>query len=91
MWELGDASDDEEDDPNASGYRSPRPGGTGLGVSGGEGERARMIEEREDDDEENRASVSSDATLAHPSPTAYEDDFEDWDQTKGKGKPAEEP
>ena len=82
LWELGEASDDEDDAEvplphrEVSSASDPTIGG----------ERARMIDDHEDDDdEENRGSVSSDATLAHPAgePTPYRDDeFGDWGETE---------
>ncbi|PSS06520.1 hypothetical protein PHLCEN_2v3687 [Hermanssonia centrifuga] len=84
LWQLGEVSDEEDaDEPGFP--HSPRRG-EGVGVTGGEGERARMMEDHEPEHEEDhRASVSSDATLARPEGDggAYADDeFGDWGEAK---------
>lgn len=88
LWELGEASDEEEEDGEElpEGYKSPLRGvGVSTSLPDVEGERARMMENREDD--EHRESVSSDATLAHPPGEAMQytdDDFGDWGESDGK-------
>lgn len=77
-WQLGNASDDEED--FAAPRRAERPW-----AAGGEGERARMLEDAEHDvHDDARESTSSDATLARPDHdgAAYTDDFDDWKASK---------
>lgn len=90
LWELGEASDDEDGAEEPDAFPSPRRDSPGASLPNGEGERARMIEEPADDDE-HRESVSSDATLAHPAGEAVpyiDDDFGDWGE--GEGKPHQE-
>lgn len=81
-WQLGDASDDEDGSEVPRGFGSARRGESGW-VEGGDGERARMID---DIDDEHRESTSSDATLARPENEvgAYADDFDDWQSGKAR-------
>lgn len=78
-WQLGDVSDDED----AAGFSSARRGTTERpwAEGGGEGERARMMEDHDAAEDEHRESTSSDATLARPD-HAYTDDFDDWKNGK---------
>lgn len=84
LWQIGDASDDEDD----SGHpRSPRPvrHRSSSARSRGEGEQERMIGDGDDVEEgEHRESTSSDATLARPdSARGYaDDDFGGWQNGK---------
>ena len=83
-WQLGDASDDEDGSfPSAQRRTADRPWAEG----GGEGERARMLEDHDGTaEEEHRESTSSDATLARPEheAPAYTDDFDDWENGKAR-------
>lgn len=80
-WQLGDASEDEDSGfPSAQRRAADRP----WAEAGGEGERARMMEDHDSADEAPRESTSSDATLARPEPDggAYTDEFGDWKSGK---------
>ncbi|CAL1707415.1 unnamed protein product [Somion occarium] len=71
VWQLGEASDDEEE-----GFV---PRSQGLGETHGEGERERMIANHDHGDEDlRRASTSSDATLARPEAEGSGDEFGKW-------------
>ena len=86
LWELGEASEDDGDELS-EGYPSPLREGMSVSVPGGEGERARMMEDSVGEEEDgHRASVSSDATLAQPPGEAvpYTDDFADWARVRGR-------
>ena len=76
VWQVGDVSDDE-DSEDYTGYMSRRQG---LGAEDGEGERQRILsaQDNPDEDEDQRASTSSDATLARPEADA---DFGSWEAT----------
>ncbi|CCM05004.1 uncharacterized protein FIBRA_07203 [Fibroporia radiculosa] len=80
LWQIGDASDDEEHDQP----HSPRPVRQRRGSARSrregeeEGEEERMI--GGDRDGEHRESTSSDATLARPE---RDDEFGEWEQGKG--------
>jgi magnesium transporter len=86
MWELGDASDDED------GAEVPKGAKRGVGGWAADrtedGERVRMIDDRDNgEDEEHRESTSSDATLARPEHESTEfvdDEFGEW--TEGKAR-----
>ncbi|THH32286.1 hypothetical protein EUX98_g1900 [Antrodiella citrinella] len=81
VWQVGDASDeeDEDEDDGYTGYTSRR----GLAEENGEGERQRILSgDHVDDEDEHRASTSSDATLARPDTDADADaDFGKWEHT----------
>lgn len=78
LWQVGDVSDDEDGEEYPS-YLSRRQG---LGEENGEGERQRILSslDNADDDEDQRASTSSDATLARPEAEA-DADFGKWEST----------
>lgn len=81
-WQLGDASDDEDGGFSAQRRAADRPW-----AAGGEGERARMMEDHDSLAEEpHRESTSSDATLARPDHdgAAYSDEFDDWKDGKAR-------
>ncbi|KAH8093965.1 hypothetical protein BXZ70DRAFT_896986 [Cristinia sonorae] len=74
VWQVGDVSDDEDEDNRP--YMTRRQG---LGEEDGRGERQRILSARDtpedDDDEDQRASTSSDATLARPDDA----EFGEWE------------
>lgn len=75
VWQLGEASDGEEDAEDAQSVRlrarsrSPRPGvgvGVGVGVGGvkgGEGERRRMLDDHEEEEEEREREGGSEGVV----------------------------
>ncbi|TCD71594.1 hypothetical protein EIP91_007341 [Steccherinum ochraceum] len=80
VWQVGDVSDEEEDDgEDYTGYLSRRQ--PGLGEEHGVGERQRILEHVDDEDEDQRASTSSDATLARADADPDEE-FGKWEATK---------
>lgn len=81
-WQLGDVSDEEDGGFPAAPRQADRPW-----AAGGEGERARMLEDHDALAEDaHRESTSSDATLARPEHdgAAYTDDFDDWKDGKAR-------
>lgn len=83
QWQLGDASDDEDEAAVPRGFGSARRGESGWAE--GEGERARMMDDLDGHvpEEGHRESTSSDATLArNENEGAYTDEFDEW----GPGK-----
>ncbi|GBE81573.1 hypothetical protein SCP_0313020 [Sparassis crispa] len=81
IWQLGDASDEEDE----GGRRSPlarreRP----ASVRGREEHQPMIRDEHSGEGDERRESTSSDATLARPenSPAFVDDGFEDWERSK---------
>ncbi|KAI0093398.1 hypothetical protein BDY19DRAFT_923533 [Irpex rosettiformis] len=84
VWELGEASDDEDEPPTTA--VSPRKGLLHTAKSGEpvSEERTHMLAEDDAEHEglEHRESTSSDATLARPE---AEEEFGDWNQSKGAG------
>lgn len=78
VWQVGDASDDEDGGEDFTGYLSRRQ--PGMGQENGEGERQRILSGHDgvDDEEEQRASTSSDATLARPDGD-HDADFAKWE------------
>lgn len=77
VWQVGDASDDEDGD-DYTGYLSSQR--QGLGEENGQGERQRILSANDvaEEDEGRRASTSSDATLARPD-AAPDAEFGDWE------------
>ncbi|KAF9222540.1 hypothetical protein BS17DRAFT_783009 [Gyrodon lividus] len=87
LWQLGDASDDEEGP--VSGARARRHTPAGVNRSGASGvtaqeEGSRLIRDEENDDDEHRhrRSISSDATLARNDASDqdvyHDDEFGEW-------------
>ncbi|OBZ67037.1 hypothetical protein A0H81_12867 [Grifola frondosa] len=85
VWQLGDASDEEEEGDRAVLQR--RHSGAGrISAKGGEGENEHMMGGHDDDEDGHRESTSSDATLARPDSAAFVDDeeFGAWGSSGGK-------
>ncbi|KAK7675965.1 hypothetical protein QCA50_021078 [Cerrena zonata] len=70
LWQVGDASDDEDEDFV--------PRNQGLSEADGRGERQRILADQEDDEPLARASTSSDATLTRPEAEGSGDEFGNW-------------
>lgn len=94
-WQLGEASDDEDDQADAHALRSPRRprrrSTASVASRGpwphGEGEDERMMADHDEDEIEeggHRRSSSSDATLAQPSSALLADEvFGAWGSGSG--------
>ena len=84
VWQLGEASDDEDEPPTTA--VSPRKGLSHTAKSGEpiSEERVHMLAEDEAEHEgsKHRESTSSDATLARPE---AEEEFGEWSQSKVDG------
>lgn len=74
LWQVGDASDDEDD--------SFVPRNQGLSEAHGEGERQRILAAEEDDEPPARGSTSSDATLTRPEAEGSGDELGKWGSSR---------
>ena len=74
LWQVGEASDDEDEDFVA---RSQ-----GLSETHGQGERQHILADQEDDDPPARASTSSDATLTRPEAEGSGDELGKWGSSR---------